>query len=65
MSLSLDREALANVRGRLTPAPPKERMWPAVCAAALLAISALAFATAMIIAPPLTSHHPAHDRGVD
>ncbi|WP_293369210.1 hypothetical protein [Phenylobacterium sp.] len=47
-----------------TPKRP-ERMWPVVGAAVLLAISALTFATAMILAPPLTSEHIAHQRGVD
>jgi len=38
-------------------------MWPAIAAAGLLAVSALAFATAMILAPPLTSEHVATARG--
>ena len=40
-----------------------ERMWPVLGAAALLAVSALTFATAMIMAPPLTSEHIAAERG--
>ncbi len=48
---------MARARELLAPAKQPERMWPALGAAALLAVSALAFATAMIMAPPLTSEH--------
>jgi hypothetical protein len=60
----LDPEQMARARALLAPAERPERMWPVVAAAALLAISALAFATAMIMAPPLTSEHVAVERGV-
>jgi hypothetical protein len=38
-------------------------MWPVLGAAGLLAVSALTFATAMIMAPPLVSEHIAPQRG--
>jgi hypothetical protein len=54
---ALDGEALARARSLLTPRKPRERVWPVLAAAGLLAISALAFATAMILAPPVISEH--------
>jgi hypothetical protein len=45
-------EALADVRVRLEPPVRRERMWPALAAAAFFAVSALVFATAAILAPP-------------
>jgi hypothetical protein len=62
-SSALDIDALARARALLTRPARHERIWPALAAAALLAISALAFATAMIMAPPLVSEHVAHQRG--
>jgi hypothetical protein len=62
-SSALDHDALARARELLTPHRRPERMWPAIAAAGLLAVSALAFATAMILAPPLTSEHVATARG--
>jgi hypothetical protein len=37
--------------------PPKrpERIWPVLAAAAVMALAALSFATAMIMAPPLVT----------
>ncbi|MGA0607129.1 hypothetical protein ACO2Q0_14140 [Phenylobacterium sp. VNQ135] len=52
----LDAEALARVRRLLARPARHERMWPVLAAAAALAVSALAFATAMILAPPLVTH---------
>ncbi len=46
----------------LRPVRP-QKMWPVLAAAAVLAVSALAFAAAMILAPPITSEHVAHERG--
>ena len=60
----LDPEQMARARALISPPKRPERMWPVVGAAALLAISALTFATAMILAPPLTSEHVAVERGV-
>ncbi|HEY3887451.1 MAG TPA: hypothetical protein VGL73_02685 [Caulobacteraceae bacterium] len=45
-------EAMADARIRLEPPVVRERVWPALAAAALFAISALVFATAAILAPP-------------
>jgi len=61
---ALDARALARVRTLLAPSARRERLWPAIASAGLLAVSALAFATAMILAPPLTSEHVAPRRGV-
>jgi hypothetical protein len=41
----------------------RQRLWPALGAAVFLALSALAFATAMLMAPPLVSEHVAPARG--
>ena len=59
----LDPDQLARARALLARPERPPRMWPVLAAAAFLAISALAFATAMILAPPLTSQHVAHQRG--
>jgi hypothetical protein len=61
----LDPERMTRARALVAPVKRPERMWPVVAAAALLAVSALAFATAMIMAPPLTSEHVAVERGVE
>jgi hypothetical protein len=45
-------EAMADARIRLEPPVVRERVWPALAAAALFAVSALVFATAAILAPP-------------
>jgi hypothetical protein len=62
---ALDREKMARARTLLETPKRPERMWPVLGAASLLAVSALTFATAMILAPPLTSEHVAHQRGID
>jgi hypothetical protein len=54
---ALNSEETARIRVLLTPKAKKERMWPVLAAAFLAAISALAFATAMILAPPVVSQH--------
>jgi hypothetical protein len=54
---ALDTTGTGRIRALLTPRPRKERMWPALGAAVLAAVSALAFATAMLMAPPLISEH--------
>jgi hypothetical protein len=54
---SLDPEAIARARTLLEAPRPKERLWPVLGAATLLALSALAFATSMIMAPPVVSEH--------
>ena len=60
---ALDPEVMAQARALLARPEHKERLWPALGAAGFLAVSALAFATAMILAPPLTSEHVAEQRG--
>jgi hypothetical protein len=62
---ALDPEQMARVRALIAPRRRGERMWPAVGAAAFLAISALAFAAAMLMAPPIVSEHVAVERSVD
>jgi hypothetical protein len=54
---ALDADALDRARSLLEAPKRRERVWPVLAAAALLAVSALAFATAMIMAPPLVSQH--------
>jgi hypothetical protein len=54
---ALDADALDRARSLLEAPKRKERVWPVLAAAALLAVSALAFATAMIMAPPVVSQH--------
>ncbi|HZZ66990.1 MAG TPA: hypothetical protein VFE18_02350 [Phenylobacterium sp.] len=59
----LDPDQLARAKALLGRPERPQRMWPVLAAAAFLAVSALAFATAMILAPPLTHEHVAHRRG--
>ena len=59
---ALNADQIARARALLVPRKPPQRMWPVLVAAAFLAVSALAFATAMILAPPLVSEHVAHQR---
>lgn len=53
---TLDAAAIARARALLAAPVRRERIWPALTAAGLLAVSALAFATAMVLAPPLVTH---------
>ena len=59
---ALDSDAMALAKTLLTRRKRPERMWPALGAAGLLAVSAIAFATAMILAPPLVSEHVASEK---
>lgn len=52
---ALDPEALAYARGLLKPPIARENLWGVLAAAAFAAVSALAFATAMLMSPPATS----------
>jgi len=52
---ALDAAEIARARALLRPEAPRERIWPALAAAACLAVSALGFATAMVLAPPLVT----------
>lgn len=54
---ALKPDETARIRALLKPRRKKERMWPVLAAAFLAAVSALAFATAMIVAPPVVSQH--------
>jgi hypothetical protein len=54
---ALDADAFARARALLATPKRNERVWPVLAAAGLLAVSALAFATAMIMAPPVVSSH--------
>ena len=54
---TLDVEAMARARALVQTPVRREQMWPVLGAAALLALSALAFAAAMITAPPLVTEH--------
>jgi len=54
---AIDREALAYARALLKPPLVRESPWPVLGAAGLCALSALAFAYAMIVAPPTASSH--------
>lgn len=54
---ALNPAATARIRTLLTPKPKKERMWPVLAAAFFAAFCALAFATAMILAPPVVTTH--------
>jgi len=59
---ALDPIAMAQARALLARPKRPQRVWPVLAAAAALAVSALAFATAMILAPPLHTEHVAHAR---
>ncbi len=52
---ALDLEAMARARRLLAAPVQRERLWPVVGAATFLALSALAFATAMVLAPPVVT----------
>jgi hypothetical protein len=52
---TVDIEALTRARKLLQAPVRKDRVWPALAAAALAATSALGFAVAMVVAPPLVS----------
>lgn len=57
---ALDSKAVARARRLLrTPQGPRERerLWPALGAAFLFAVSAVSFAVAMVLAPPLITEH--------
>jgi hypothetical protein len=60
---ALDPVQIARARALVARPVRKERIWPVLGAASFLALSALAFATAMIMAPPLISEHVAPGRG--
>jgi len=59
---ALDSDQIARARSLLVRPAPSDSSWPALAAAALLAISAIGFATAMVLAPPLVKEHIAPQR---
>lgn len=54
---ALDREALAYARGLLRAPLPRENLWAVLASALFCAAAALAFAFAMVIAPPAVTSH--------
>jgi hypothetical protein len=60
---ALDANEIARARALLKPIKASQRIWPVLAAATFLAISALVFATAMVLAPPLVSQHVARGAG--
>lgn len=54
---ALDREALAYARALLKPPLPRENLWAVLASALFCAAAALAFAFAMVIAPPAVTSH--------
>jgi hypothetical protein len=54
---SLDSVAIGRVRALLRPPTRRERVWPTMAAAGFAALSAMAFAVAMVMAPPTLSRH--------
>jgi hypothetical protein len=54
---ALDPDEVARIRALLEPRARKARIWPVLGAALFAAVAALAFATAMILAPPVVSEH--------
>ena len=62
---ALDPDAMARAKALLVRPSRPQRLWPVIAAAALLAVSALVFATAMVLAPPLLVEHSAQDQAVE
>ena len=61
----LDHEQIARCRRLLSPPKRTQSIWAPLGAAAFLAVSALVFAVAMIVAPPVATEHVAPQRGVE
>ncbi len=57
MDSALNAAELARARALLTKPVRPARMWPVLAAAAGCAAASLLFATAMVMAPPLTTQH--------
>lgn len=55
---ALDPAEIHRARRLLASPTVKERVWPALAAAAFAACAALSLAAAMIVAPPTTLSHP-------
>ncbi len=54
---ALDAEELARARALLARPVEEARLWPTVAAAAFAAMAAMALATSMVLAPPVTTTH--------
>ncbi|MEO8115608.1 MAG: hypothetical protein ABI655_14570 [Phenylobacterium sp.] len=48
---------MAHARALLVTAEPADPLWSVLAASAFFAFSAVSFATAMVLAPPVTSEH--------
>ena len=57
----LDRQELNRARALLRPPQGKTSAWPALGAAAFMAVAALTLATVMVLAPPTTLSHTVKD----
>ena len=62
---ALDPDAVARAKALLERPSRPQRLWPVIAAATLLALSALVFAAAMILAPPLLVEHSAREQAVE
>ena len=56
---TLDMAALDRARVLLAPPTRREPLWPALVAAIALALTSVAFATAMVLAPAVQTEHVA------
>jgi hypothetical protein len=56
---ALNPAATARIRALLKPREQRQRVWPVLGAAFFAAASALIFATAMVMAPPVITEHVA------
>ncbi|MBN9318836.1 MAG: hypothetical protein BGN86_13295 [Caulobacterales bacterium 68-7] len=62
---ALDPAAVSYIRGLLKPPLQKDGRWAALAAAAFAALTAMAFAISMIMAPPTTTRHlPAESESI-
>ena len=57
---ALDPDQIVRARTLLLKPMARERVWPALCAAAFAASTALMLATATILAPPVITEHVVH-----
>jgi hypothetical protein len=62
---NLDRAGMSRARALLAPPRRRQRIWPVLAAAALLAVVSIGFAVAMVLAPPVTKEHVAAPRAPD
>jgi hypothetical protein len=54
---ALDASEVARARALLKAPVRRDPMWPALLAATALALTSVAFATVMVLAPPLQTEH--------